>query len=182
MQQDPQKHAIYEEQFEVSEPIAHERLSRSTLRSLSETLWDKRAPSEFRSPKLCWYTEDNIYLPQFHSVYVADPPFVTILLHELAHAIVASMGRTLLTEGHGSLFCHEFGKLWEIYSTEDFEVWKSRWERRGVDVLDERPDFSNMDWALLQEPEIAVRPAEDAIRSEYEVQGVFTDVDLHPLT
>lgn len=178
---DPQKSVLYREQFEVTSPVGDEKLPSDALRSVVNELWNRRVGDEFQTPEIKEGRENNVYLPDFHVIMLSDRR-VTMLLHELAHASVAAIGKTLFTEAHGPLFCHEFGRFWAEYAATDFETWRSRWKSRGIKVLRSRPELEKYKWALPEKRNVAVRPARDAIRSKLEVQRVFADIDLHPLT
>ena len=178
---DPQKSIIYREQFEVVRPLGNEELTESAIRSITEALWERRASPRLRCPEIKFTDEGrNVYLPDFHRIMLSER-FATTLLHELAHAVVAAIGRTLFTEDHGPLFCYEYGMLWSEYTTSDFEIWKKRWEDVGIKVSSSRPNFEDERWALPKRRNVAVRPATDAIRSELEIQEIFTSIRSHPL-
>lgn len=177
---DPQKSKIYREQFEVSEPVGHERLEKSAIVSATEALWNLRVPYDLDPPGVLFdENEGSMYYPGSHVILLSELSS-TILLHELAHAVVAAIGKTLFTESHGPLFCYEFGKLWSEFTLLDFSTWRSRWNDRGVKVASSRPTSEGEKWALSKAG-IVTRPAEQAINNDIEVEKVFTSINSHPM-
>jgi len=178
---DSQKSVLYREQFEIADPVGDEVLPFDTLRSIADELWKRRVPfKELRVPEI-EKSEDNVYLPNFHTAALTSGN-VTTLLHELSHAIIAALGKTPFTESHGPLFCYEFGMLWAEYAAMDFEVWRSRCSSKGIHVLGGRPPIKdNEKWAIPEKRNVAVRPARDAVRSDMKVGKIFTNIKLHPL-
>jgi len=185
--EDRQKQALYEWQSRLCEPIENETVPLETAQIASESLWKKRLPLPLDAPTIITEKrKEHVYDPWSHVVRMnardSSVP-VMYLIHEMTHAVIGAMGVGPVVASHGPLFCHEFGKLWSIYTTKNFSEWKRRCNHCGLFVAEKWPDLEEYEWAVVQENEncYAMRPARKAKTLSLNIEKVFTKIDHHPL-
>jgi len=187
---DPQKQAIYNCQLSLCEPLDGEKLDAEAAEAALEGIWNEAVGLPLRPPSIRFSIENNdhTYCPWEHEIEFgckSEKIPTVYLLHELAHARIAALGIGPFVESHGPFFMAEFGWMWSLYSTKDYNEWQRRCREQNIRISNELPNLSHHPWAVVKEGgrEYAVRPASRAVEMGWNIVRTFTlnVQDNHPM-